>query len=1377
MESPAPAPTTFTPPVPVSMTAQSLFKPFTSVKFSADFANLSFSGVGTLDSGSNVILVPENLLPDQVLSKITPTTTTVNGVGGANTVRGEFSANVTLGQARFDQIRFLVTQKSKLPILLGNPILKEDSVVKYTVDRERARLTFERQIDGSRVEQSVQISEKHTVPIPVEVSPSFGQCLATDTRPPPPSLDINAKLAWLKEHVGVALTHPNQDELSACADLLIEFSDVFGDESCLGRFPHEVDIPTEGPPINAKQHPIAQAFESCVDAEIAKMEQNGIIERVEDSKGWCTPILVVKKKDGSPRVCMNFKVSLNRRLVEEETYVQRSAEELFRQIEPNAKFFSSMDLARGYWQLVLKPSVRHKTAFQWGAKKYQYVRLPFGLKTAGAIFCKAVGRAFEAENFNPRRIVNYLDDVSVHSPDFKSFLESHRKIFSCLRRFNLRLNAKKCQFLRPEIEFLGRLISAKGMRPNPAYVEGMLSLEAPKNKAELRQLIGRLVWLKQFVATKMNASVKLNSFSHMMEDIFACNRGKSFEWTDAAEAAYNKLKRKLSSRPFISLADPKLDFVLTTDASDAAAGAVLMQRAAESDYRVVATVSHTFSGSEKNWAVCVKEAFAIYWSIRKLDYFLAGRPFVVHTDHRSLCYIDTVTFKNPMIARWQSELSEYSFSVQYIQGVDNVWADWLSRGASKKKKAPPADTDFKPKGRFLAVANSPLRIYLPSWVEQLVKPNEKGIMQLKPVDNECNVTNRSAMLVQVSSNESADALLGPCSMLAKADVSEEAPLFPHLTIAEAQRADSFYEPIINAINVTKGDRATVEQAIVKAMKSDDNRYALLRRLVSRLKVDYCTGVLYLEGNNGPRVVLPESLIAQYLETAHHSMGHPGAERTLAHLSTVWWQRMADDVKQFVQSCRLCAGRKGNIGARAVPAGTNVKGNYPMQVLYLDFVVMDKAKNGLRYVLTIIDSFSRYLGAYASRGCSAQDAAKGLVHFVATHGGPPSVISTDRGVHFTADVFKRTCEALNIKHQLHCAWRPQSTAVLERAHRTLKNSLYISSVERKLEWPQVLHLVVCSMNGQANKSTKRSPFEVLTGRPYTLAMPNVATNSAESAEQYAQNVSAELKSVFKAVRLCSQEADDDRRHKVNKNPTRSPLRPGDMCLLYRPDSRKKDDKHFPWIGDFVVLETNGLVFRVKCSSSGIIDWVSCHHVRPLPVRDKRLRRMSECVDAECVVVDKGRVAATTKAKVSTIKREPLLEAQGARDSSSSSAVSHRKARGKVRKETTKTLKKFFTRLSKKNSSSSSGNTSSKPGMVAQDTTTPPPPTVPKPPRPQKRPRAPAGPSATSTPVASEPRRSKRQRVRTTPFQHAGYAAAVRYGSRLGPSNALSSSFKS
>ena len=231
---------------------------------------------------------------------------------------------------------------------------------------------------------------------------------------------------------------------------------------------------------------------------------------------------------------------------------------------------------------------------------------------------------------------------------------------------------------------------------------------------EVKSLIGRLVWLKSFVGLRLNDHVKSKNFSHVMEPIFEVSRMKTFNWSKAADLALEKLKYRMSSCPFISYSDPSLPYLLVTDASDVALGAILMQKKGDK-YRVIATISKCFSATERRWSATERECFAVLYSCRKLEYFLGGVHFVVHMDHKSLIYLDRRNFNNSKICRWQNELSRFNFTIEYIEGASNVWADWLSRPGGVKPKDLPED--FTPAGAFYEVENSPLRIYIPSWVK------------------------------------------------------------------------------------------------------------------------------------------------------------------------------------------------------------------------------------------------------------------------------------------------------------------------------------------------------------------------------------------------------------------------------------------------------------------------------------------------------------------------------------------------------------------------------------------------------------------------------------------------------------------------------------
>ena len=224
--------------------------------------------------------------------------------------------------------------------------------------------------------------------------------------------------------------------------------------------------------------------------------------------------------------------------------------------------------------------------------------------------------------------------------------------------------------------------------------------------------------------------------------------------------------------------DPNLEIILTTDASAYAAGAVLMQRAAANDYRVIGIISRTFSKTETKWSASEKEGYAVKWACERFRYFLAGRRFTIQSDHKALCYIDSTEFNNQKIARWQDYLSNFNFTLQYLEGSSNCFADWLSRGTGYEKSKDKITAEPKPAGKFVKMfstgkngekIDSRFRIYIPSWVENQLTV-DGGTPKLSVIDNDGQM--KQANLCIFDSSETDNIIRGPCALIAKRQIPD-----------------------------------------------------------------------------------------------------------------------------------------------------------------------------------------------------------------------------------------------------------------------------------------------------------------------------------------------------------------------------------------------------------------------------------------------------------------------------------------------------------------------------------------------------------------------------------------------------------------------------
>lgn len=326
-----------------------------------------------------------------------------------------------------------------------------------------------------------------------------------------------------------------------------------------------------------------------------------------------------------------------------------------------------------------------------------------------------------------------------------------------------------------------------------------------------------------------------------------------------------------------------------------------------------------------------------------------------------------------------------------------------------------------------------------------------------------------------------------------------------------------------------------------------------------------------------------------------------------HLASYWWEFKDRDIKAYVQSCQTCAKRKGNYGMHQNwPTGHCRRGGKPFEVVYIDFVSILLSK-GKQYIVTVLDSFSRHLMAIPCVRDRAISAARGLYQFFLCHREIPRIVSSDRGTHFTGEVYKDFCELTSITRELHCPWRPQSSGNIERQHRTLKNALYMICEDRNCEWTDVLESVVSSINATANTAAGASPHYVITGRQPHIGLPKIPHQDIvnNNPGAYGMQINALLRQVHQRVALTNNAADQKMEAKLNQGTFKDLIRIGDRVLLHRPKSAIAHTSHLPWISDFVVTKTNGLVIQVK-NENGETDWVHRGHIRRFILRPNNLQ---------------------------------------------------------------------------------------------------------------------------------------------------------------------------
>ncbi|XP_049932536.1 uncharacterized protein LOC126409875 [Nymphaea colorata] len=446
-----------------------------------------------------------------------------------------------------------------------------------------------------------------------------------------------------------------------------DYADVFP-EDLPGLPPvREVEFGIELIPGTA---PISKAPYRMAPAELEELKK-----QIQDlaSKGfirpsvspWGAPVLFVKKKDGSMRLCIDYRM-LNQVTIKNKYPLPR-IEDLFDQLK-EAKVFSKIDLRSGYHQLRIKEEDIPKTAFRTRYGHYEFRVMPFGLTNAPAAFMGLMNRIFH--EYLDRFVIVFIDDVLVYS-DCEAMHAAHLElVMRILRENQLYAKYSKCEFWLDKVNFLGHVISKEGVAVDPAKVEAVQQWNAPTNVSEIRSFLGLAGYYRKFIKDFSKIATPLTKL---------LRKGVKFTWTEDCQKSFQMLKDSLTSAPILTLPNGRKGFVVYTDASGTGYGAVLMQKD-----NVIAYASRQLKQHEKNYPTHDLELGAVVFALKIWRHYLYGVEFEVFSDHKSLKYLFSQKELNLRQRRWLEYLKDYDFEIKYHPGKANVVADALSRKTTAK---------------------------------------------------------------------------------------------------------------------------------------------------------------------------------------------------------------------------------------------------------------------------------------------------------------------------------------------------------------------------------------------------------------------------------------------------------------------------------------------------------------------------------------------------------------------------------------------------------------------------------------------------------------------------------------------------------------------
>ena len=421
-------------------------------------------------------------------------------------------------------------------------------------------------------------------------------------------------------------------------------------------------------PLFLKARQVPFALRDRVAAELDRLQAAGIIAPTKFSY-WATPIVPILKKDGSIRICGDYRQTVNKH-AKTEIYPLPRIEELFTTLS-GGQSFTTLDLSHAYLQLELEEESQELVTINTHKGLYKYKRLPFGVASAPAIF----QRTMEATLQGLQMVCVYLDDILVSGKTQQEHLANLHEVLTRLESAGLRLKREKCTFCQSEVTYLGHIISADGLKPSPNKVKAVSNLPSPSKVSELKTFLGLVNYYAKFLpdlATRLAPLYKL------------LKHDESWIWSTEQETAFQDVKKKLLSPQILAHFDDTKPIVLACDASPFGVGAILSQIQADGSEHPVAYASRSLSPAEQNYSHLDKEALAIVFGVGKFHQYICGRKFTLYTDHKPLIHIfseskSVSVMASARLQRWALTLSAYSYTIKYKSGKQQGDADALSR--------------------------------------------------------------------------------------------------------------------------------------------------------------------------------------------------------------------------------------------------------------------------------------------------------------------------------------------------------------------------------------------------------------------------------------------------------------------------------------------------------------------------------------------------------------------------------------------------------------------------------------------------------------------------------------------------------------------------
>ena len=774
-------------------------------------------------------------------------------------------------------------------------------------------------------------------------------------------------------------------------ELLIEFADVFATHDLdIGRFTVFAHRIRTGNAMSLRKsmrrtplgfdHEERKTLKAMLDAKVIEPSQSE----------WASPPVLVRKKDGSWRYCIDFR-GLNAATTRD-AYPLPLIEECIDSLA-YMQWYSALDMNSGYWQIPVAEEDKEKTAFITKYGLFHFLRMPFGLSNAPATFQRTMNLVLSGLIWV--NVIVYLDDVNVIGKTFQENLANLRVVLARFRKYGLKLKPRKCVLFKRETAFLGRRVDSAGVHITDDHVKAVQEWPQPKNRKQVEQFLGFINYHRSFIPDLARITAPLYELT---------GPKAKWCWGEDHSKAFDKLKEVMTSVTVLGCPRAEDSFILDTDASDFAVGGVLSQ-VQDGQERPISFASKVLNPAQRDYCTTRKELLAVVVFTRHFRHYLLGPVFRIRTDHASLVWL--MRFKHPsgQLARWLMELGQYA----------------------------------------------------------CVQPD--GGRMVRAIQTESVIT--------------GDARTDG------GQISNYMEQYSFQDLRDKQMRDPDLQPLFVWLEHTP-DHVPRDGELRMQSPTTHNLWK------HRSQLRWHHGVLQYQWDYGAwkswLLVVPSPLKEEMLVHCHDAPtgGHLGVSKTLERLrQRCFWYGMTRDVQVYVTTCAECNQNKRLQANPMAPLQCYQAGN-PGDRVHMDILgPFLESHRGNKYVLMMVDQFTRWLELQALGVQDAVTVAQAFFESYTVRFGVPFVIHTDQGKNFDSNFFRVFCELLESVKTRTTPYRLSSNGQVERYNQQVLNFLRCFLQGKQRSWDEYLPVLGMALRATVNRNTGFTPNMLQLGREVNM----------------------------------------------------------------------------------------------------------------------------------------------------------------------------------------------------------------------------------------------------------------------------------------------------